>query len=387
MQRLDRRREVGQRQPAYLPLGREHRRPRAVGAAGRPRVEHDGQAAAPPGRHVDDVAGPQRLQRRGRLRAPAGGAGARQRGLAVGDRAAQPGVLLEVAEVAGHRLAVALEALLVARHLAGEPDHGPVGLELRERRLQQVAGLGSADLADQVDRHVVRRPEAGAQRIGAGGREPGQRRRLEPRCPEHDRVALDVDAAPPGPAGELGVLPRRDVGVALAVPLHQPLEHDRAGRHVDAERQRLGGEHRLDQPAHEQLLDDLLEGRAACRRGGRRCRARGPPATRGSRGRAGPRRGMSAQRASTNARTSARSSAASSRSPDAQALGDRGVAAGPAEDERDRRQQPLAVEPVDHLDPAGRADPADPPPAPSRALAPTNGRTGPARGTAGSAPG
>jgi hypothetical protein len=74
-------------------------------------------------------------------------------------------------------------------------------------------------------------------------------------------VALDVDAAAAGPAGELGVLPRRDVGVRLAVPLDQLLQHHRAGRHVDAERERLGGEHRLDQALDEQLLDDLLEGR------------------------------------------------------------------------------------------------------------------------------
>ena len=49
--------------------------------------------------------------------------------------------------------------------------------------------------------------------------QPGHRRGVDARLPEHDRVALDVDAAPPGPPGELGVLPRRDVGVGLAVPL------------------------------------------------------------------------------------------------------------------------------------------------------------------------
>ncbi len=74
-------------------------------------------------------------------------------------------------------------------------------------------------------------------------------------------MALDVDAAPAGPPGELGVLPRRDVGVRLAVPLDELLEHHRAGRHVDAQRQGLGGEDDLDQAADEQLLDDLLERR------------------------------------------------------------------------------------------------------------------------------
>ena len=74
-------------------------------------------------------------------------------------------------------------------------------------------------------------------------------------------MTLDVDAAAAGAAGELGVLPRRDVGVGLAVELLQLLEHDGAGRHVDAEREGLGGEHHLDQPAREELLDDLLERR------------------------------------------------------------------------------------------------------------------------------
>jgi hypothetical protein len=74
-------------------------------------------------------------------------------------------------------------------------------------------------------------------------------------------VALDVDAAAARPAGELGVLPRRHVGVGLAVPLGELLEHHRAGGHVDAQRERLGGEHGLDQTGGEQLLDDLLEGR------------------------------------------------------------------------------------------------------------------------------
>ena len=54
-------------------------------------------------------------------------------------RAPQRGVLDEVAEVAGRRLRVAVERLLVLAQLAGEADHRPVGLELRERRLQQLA--------------------------------------------------------------------------------------------------------------------------------------------------------------------------------------------------------------------------------------------------------
>ena len=55
-----------------------------------------------------------------------------------------------------------------------------------------------------------------------------------------------------------------------------------------------------------------------------------------------------------------------------QALLDRRVAAGPAEDERDRGQQPAGVQPRDHVGPVGRREPARPPSAsagPARGLA------------------
>ena len=73
-------------------------------------------------------------------------------------------------------------------------------------------------------------------------------------------MSLDVDAAPTGSPGELGVLPRGQVRVGLAVPLVQLLDDHGPGRHVDAERERLGREHRADQAGREQLLDHLLEG-------------------------------------------------------------------------------------------------------------------------------
>ena len=72
-------------------------------------------------------------------------------------------------------------------------------------------------------------------------------------------MSLDVDATPAGPAGQLRVLPRRQRHVLFAVELDQPLEHHRAGRHVDAERQGFGGEHRLDQARGEQLFDRVPE--------------------------------------------------------------------------------------------------------------------------------
>ena len=46
------------------------------------------------------------------------------------------------------------------------------------------------------------------------------------RAPQHDGVAEVVDAAAPGPAGELGVLPRRQELVVVAGELGQLLDHD-----------------------------------------------------------------------------------------------------------------------------------------------------------------
>ena len=74
-------------------------------------------------------------------------------------------------------------------------------------------------------------------------------------------MSFDIDAPAPGPAGELRVLPRRDVGMRLAVELREPFQQDTAGGHVDAQRERLGSEHGPDQAPDEQFLDGLLENR------------------------------------------------------------------------------------------------------------------------------
>ena len=225
-------------------------------------VEHDGQPGPAARRHPDHVADPQPLQRR-RPRRPGAAsapwrASARSRS-AIATRSAKYSSKSPWWQAASAPYASMVS--LVALHLPGQADHRPVRLELRERRLQQVAGAVRADRADQVDRHVVRRAEARPQRVGAGRGEPGHVPRVDLRRPHHHGVPLDVDAAAAGPAGELGVLPRRQVDVRLAVELDQPLQHHAPGRHVDAQRQRLGGEDRLDQAADEQLLDDLLERR------------------------------------------------------------------------------------------------------------------------------
>ena len=106
--------------------------------------------------------------------------------------------------------------------------------------------------------------------------EPGDLVERHERVPQHDDVADVVDAAPPGPARELRVLARRQELVVLAGELRELLDHDRAGGHVDAERQRLGREHDLQQPGRERLLDRFLHRRHHARRGARRTPASRP---------------------------------------------------------------------------------------------------------------
>ena len=82
-------------------------------------------------------------------------------------------------------------------------------------------------------------------------------------------MPLDVDATPPRASGQLGEFAGGDLGVGLAVVLDQLLDHHGLGRHVDAQRQRLGGEDDFDQAVDEPLLHDRLERRQQARVVGR----------------------------------------------------------------------------------------------------------------------
>ena len=257
-QRLDGHGEVRRREPPGPAVLGEHQRPR-VGVACDPGVEHHGKARASTDRHGDHVAGLEAAQGVGGGFAAVGDPLAGQRLLPLGDAAAQVRVLGEVAEVAAHRRRVPGEGFAVALDPPGQADDRAVGLELAERLLQQLPRRVDTQPADEVDRHVVAGPEGAAQRVGAGGGEARDLLGVDAGLPDHDGVALDVDPAPSGPPGELGVLARGELGVALAVELHEAFEHHGAGGHVDAQRQRLGGEHRPDEAADEQLLDGLLE--------------------------------------------------------------------------------------------------------------------------------
>ena len=125
----------------------------------------------------------------------------------------------------------------------------------------------------------------------------------------------------------------------------------RPGRHVDPDRERLGGEHDLDQPLDEARLDDLLErrhhpgvvGGDAGLELARTGRSRARPGRR-RRGRPGARR--------RSRGSASRSSSVGEPQPGVDTGPRRLVALVAAEDEVDRRQQLSLGEHVDGLDPA-----------------------------------
>ena len=128
-------------------------------------------------------------------------------------------------------------------------------------------------------------------------------------------------------------------GRGLRAPeLGEALDHHRAGRHVDPECQRLGGEHHLQQAGREALLDRLAEGRhqAGVVGGDARLEGRRPrPVAEGAEvvvGRAAPRPPRSAP--ADPAALLGRWSAGPRRGGTAGGV----VTGGPAEDEGDGRQ-------------------------------------------------
>ncbi len=68
-----------------------------------------------------------------------------------------------------------------------------------------------------------------------------------------------VEAPPTGAPCELRVLTRCQAGASLLAHLGEPLDDHRTRRHVDAERQRLCGEHDLEKAGGEALLHRLPE--------------------------------------------------------------------------------------------------------------------------------
>jgi hypothetical protein len=100
-------------------------------------LEHDGQAGPPTTGHADDVARAQQRQRRGRFGPTGGRPGAGQLALPFRQQLPEVGVFGEVAPVAGHSRGQLGHGLAVLADLPGQSDDAAVGLELRERRLEQ----------------------------------------------------------------------------------------------------------------------------------------------------------------------------------------------------------------------------------------------------------
>ena len=156
--------EVARGQPPRPPLLGDHQRARR--AVGRDSgVEHDGQPGPTTERHRDDVSPAELAEVVGGLVAPAGGAAAGCFLLQPVELGDQTEVLLDVAEVAGHRLGVCRRSLLVALQLPRDTDHRRVRLVLRERLFQQVTRPLGTQSVQQIDGHVVARPETRPQRV------------------------------------------------------------------------------------------------------------------------------------------------------------------------------------------------------------------------------
>jgi hypothetical protein len=76
----------------------------------------------------------------------------------------------------------------------------------------------------------------------------------------HHALALGIDAATARPPRHLGQLVVGQAAEAAIGALGQRLQHHALGRHVDAERHRLGGEDHLAQAPLEEQLDEALHG-------------------------------------------------------------------------------------------------------------------------------
>ena len=79
----------------------------------------------------------------------------------------------------------------------------------------------------------------------------------------HSTTAWPTSSIPRRPARPVSWVYSPGVSISWWSPvnLRQLLDHDRARRHVDADGERLGGEHHLHQALDEARLDDLLERR------------------------------------------------------------------------------------------------------------------------------
>ena len=155
--------------------------------------------------------------------------------------------------------------LLGLGQFGGNSDDVAIGLELSERAFHDALRPFVTECLQEVDTHVVARCEGGNQRICARGCETCDSFRIHCRGPLHHGIADGVDTTTASATCHLRVLARREIHVCFSVELDQLLQHDCAGRHVDAQCERLGGEDDLDQAFVKELFHNVPERRQHAR--------------------------------------------------------------------------------------------------------------------------
>src|SRR5581483_11010445 len=139
--------------------------------------------------------------------------------------------------------------------------HLVVELELAQRGREQVReALGRLRTGvPEVEHRVVPERERALDRQQLAGTDRDRLLGGDPRGVRDDRDTPRVEPAPTCAPGELLVLVRRQRATRFAVELGQLADDHGLGRHVDAERQRVGREDDLQEPAVEQLLYQHLQ--------------------------------------------------------------------------------------------------------------------------------
>ena len=158
--------DVGEREPPHVAFLGEHQRSGRLMIMTNARVDDHRPALILATWNPDDVARLQDRQRLQRFRATVRTPPARGGRLEVGDLGTQARVLAEVAKLALRCRPLGSDILLVLGQGARRTDHRAVGLELRERLLEQRTGTLPPDACNEIDRHVVGRGEGGPERIG-----------------------------------------------------------------------------------------------------------------------------------------------------------------------------------------------------------------------------
>ena len=136
-----------------------------------------------------------------------------------------------------------------------------IHLVLGEGSSEDGERLWLVEASDEIARKVVRRAE---RRVQVRWWRNGHPRHIADRRlgREGDHcMSLVVEAASACPAGHLRVLSRGQHRSPRAAVLGEALQDDGAGRHVDAQREGLSGEHCAEEALAEAGLHRLAEGR------------------------------------------------------------------------------------------------------------------------------